>query len=378
MRVHRALVLVVGLAVASCDDTGGPTPDGRLVVSTSTVGEAADADGYRVTVDDLDTLVLTPSGTAELAVRAGAHTLRLLGVPEHCSVLPAASLEVEVESGARTPVDFAIDCAATGVRVTTTTTGLDIDADGYRITVDGEDRAGVLASGTTLVQAGPGERTIALTGLTGYCAVEGAATHTVTVTDKAVVPLAFAVVCTAATGVIGVVVGATGEDIDGDYTAMVGMTSYGVRLGGPWYLTNVVPGNRVVTLVAPANCAVETEPQSVLITGGTLVRDTAVVSFAVSCMPRLPTLRITASTSGTPSPYDYSVHACVTGDFYCEFYGYPLGQLPPNGTLITQIPPGSYDIRLEGIPVTCSLVGPSSFSIAQGDTLDLAYSVTCP
>lgn len=377
MRILPIVLLLAWLAVSSCDDTGGPSQDGRLVISTATDGEAPDQNGYLLTVDDLDTLALAPGGTAGLDVPPGAHVLGLLGVAPHCSVAPGATLEVRVAPAGTTPVNFAIHCPATGVRVSMTTTGLDFDPNGYRVTVDGVDWAGVGANGAFLVQVAPGERMIALTDLTPNCELEGSQSQTVTIVYKQVLPLELAAVCTAAAGVVGVTVVATGADIAGTYEVTVDERHYPVQVGKT-YLSNVAPGERVVTLVPPANCSAETEPQSITLTAGGMVRDTAEVSFAVSCEERLATLRITASTSGTPSPYDYSVLACVWGDFYCDFYSYSLGALDPNGTLLAQVPGGSYEIWLEGVPVTCAFNGPSFFTVADRDTLDLRYVVSCP
>jgi hypothetical protein len=377
MRIHPLLPLVVGLVVAGCDDTGGPPTDGRLVVSTSTEGELLDPRGYLLAVGALDTLVLDPSGTVELDVPAGTHRLRLLDVAEHCSVDPGTSLEVDVAPGAATPVDFVIDCRSTGVRVTMTTTGLDIDPDGYRITVNAAEWGGVLTNGTALLRLDPGERIIAVTGLAPNCAIEGPDSRTVTIPDDEVVPLLFAAVCTAASGVISVVVAAEGIDTEGEYVATLDETPYPVQAGQPTHWTGVAPGYHVVTLTAPANCSVQTDPQSVTLTAGGPVRDTVAVSFAVTCVARLGTVRVTASTTGTPPAHDYSVWACEVG-FYCRFYPFLLGALEPNGALLVQIQAGSYELWLEDVPTACGLAGPRTFSIALRDTLDVLYSFACP
>ena len=49
-----------------------------------------------------------------------------------------------------------------------------------------------------------------------------------------------------------------------------------------------------------------------------------------------------------------------------------------NGTLVSEVVPGSYDIWLEDVPETCAIDGPASFTIELGETLDLEYSVSCP
>ena len=376
MRPHSLLILSAALTI-SCDDGPGPSTEGTLVISTSTAGDHPDPDGYLLSVDDLDTLALTPSGTAELEVPAGSHTLQLLGVAQHCSVAPGPSLEVDVTPGSRTPVEFAFDCPGTGISVTTTTTGLDFDADGYRITVNAVDRETVLANGVALIFLDPGELTIGVTGLAPNCAMEGPASTSVTVVDEVIVPVAFAVVCTATSGVIGVAIEVAGVDPEGEYVAMVDGTAYPVQWDQLTYLTSIAPGDHVVTLGVPSNCSAETGPHVITLTAGSTVRDTAEVTFSVSCVTRLGTLRLTTHTTGTPSSNYYSVWICEVG-FYCGFYPLLLGTVDPNGTLVAQVDQGVYEIWLYDVPATCDINGPSQFSIELRDTVDVAYAVSCP
>jgi tricorn protease-like protein len=114
MRTGTILLLVVGLMLAACDDNSGdpgePSTDGTLIVSTSTAGDDPDQDGYLLTVDDVDSLALAPTGTAEVDVAPGRHTLRLLGVAGHCSVAPESSLDVDIAPRSTTSVVFDVSC----------------------------------------------------------------------------------------------------------------------------------------------------------------------------------------------------------------------------------------------------------------------------
>ena len=47
---------------------------------------------------------------------------------------------------------FEVTCSVTGVRVAITTTGLDLDTDGYRVKVDGTDREFVPSNVTVLIR----------------------------------------------------------------------------------------------------------------------------------------------------------------------------------------------------------------------------------
>jgi hypothetical protein len=199
MRPLPTLLLAASLTLVGCD--GNPptdeTPtDGTLVVSTSTVGDDSDTDSYLLMVDEADSFDLVPTGTAEVDLPPGRHTLRLLGVAGHCTVGPATPFEVDVPSGSTTRVTFKISCPVTGARVTVTTTGGDLDLNGYIVEVDGTDRGDVGPNGALVVRLDPGSRTIALSGLAPNCTIDGPASRTVTIVDHEVVPIEFAVVCT--------------------------------------------------------------------------------------------------------------------------------------------------------------------------------------
>jgi dipeptidyl aminopeptidase/acylaminoacyl peptidase len=209
MRMNWSLVVVAGLWLWACGDPGGPDPGvtstGTLVVSTSTEGDDPDQDGYLLTVDGADSLALHPTGTVQVDLAPGRHNLRLLGVAEHCTVAQGVSLQVDVPLRDTTAVAFGITCSViapsptSGARITVTTTGVDIDPDGYRIAVDGGDRGPISTNGTMLIRLDPGSRTLALTGLTPNCAVDGSGSRTVIIVSSEVMPIDFAVVCTATT-----------------------------------------------------------------------------------------------------------------------------------------------------------------------------------
>ena len=375
MRVRPFLAVFVGVTVAGCDDAVAPAESGTLEVSTATSGDDPDADGYLLVIG-ADTLALAPSGTFELDLGAGAYTLRLLGVAEHCTLASGSSIKVSVRPGRTTPVAFAVECPATGVRLTTNTAGVDLDPNGYRVTVDGGDRGPVPATGTSLIRLGPGERAIALTGMAPNCAIVGPGAWSVVVVERQVVPLEFAATCTATSGVVGVSIVGQG-DLTGNYLAMVDGAMYPVGAGGPWYISHVPPGDHVVELLPPGNCTVTSAPQPISLAAGGVVRDTVEVSFTVACAAPLGLVQISVSTSGPPPSQDYSVWACEY-DFYCRFYGSRLGSVAPNGVLPAQLPPGLYLFWLEDLPPGCAAGEFGPVSVSRGQTIGVQLGVTCP
>jgi hypothetical protein len=194
MRLTLSLALAGGLL--ACADSAGPS-SGTLLVSTSTTGEEPDQDGYRLTVDDLESLTLEPTGSTELDLSSGRHTLRLLDVAEHCSVAHQTAFEVAIASSATTPVAFEISCPRTGVQVEVQTTGDGIDPDGYRVLVDDYERGGITPNDTLLVLLSGGSRRITLSGLSPTCTFSGPSSQTTTITPGTVIPVQFNVVCSA-------------------------------------------------------------------------------------------------------------------------------------------------------------------------------------
>lgn len=380
MRIQPVVPLIVGLAVASCDDGTEPSAPGTLVVSTSTSGNEPDPDGYLLTIDGAQSLALDQSGTIEAELLSGRHSLRLLGVAEHCSVASPTSVEVDVPPGGTTAVAFAVNCATTGARISTTSTGADIDPNGFRVVVDGIDRGVVGSNSSVLIRIDPGSRTIELTGLASNCTIDGSASHTVPIVDIEVTALAFEVVCTATTGVIGVSIDASGADVEGAYTVTVdGTRLFPVGPESPFYIPLVPHGDHVVSLQAPFNCSVENGERSVAVTAGEITRDTVAITFPVSCVSSAAALRITAPTTGRLPEGHYSVWSCAD-DFYCFYFWELLGSLDPNGTLIAPVTAGSYSISLSDVPARCRVeVGNPTevLTLLPGDTLDVEFPVTC-
>jgi TolB protein len=175
------------------------------------------------------------------------------------------------------------DTQSGSIQVATTTTGFDLDSDGYSVTVDGgTDRAIGLNGVTTYTDVELGSRQVELTGLAPNCVVSGDNPATVSVTDGATATVSFEVICEAVTGSLAITTVVTNNfDPDG----------FGVRLAGDAVGTIAVnateeytslplgTGSLELTNIAP-NCAVDgTNPRNVMIVGG----QTASEIFDVTC-----------------------------------------------------------------------------------------------
>jgi len=269
-------------ALAACGDPAAPPPSGLLRVSIGTLGDDPDPDGYLLRVDEADAVPVDLNGITDFDLVPGRHQLTLDGLASHCSIESAASRVVEIAPDDMTIVTFEISCPLTGARVSVSTTGLDLDTTGYAVEVDDVARDSLGTAGVFLLRLEPGDHTIALTGLAPNCTAEEPS-RSVTIVPKNAATIEFAVVCTAATGVIRLVVTGVGMDQEGSFRAIVDGRSRYISYLIPNDI-RVLPGAHTVSVDPPDDCATNTPPQTVTVTAGELVRDTVGVSFAVTCV----------------------------------------------------------------------------------------------
>lgn len=171
------------------------------------------------------------------------------------------------------------------IRVAVTSTGTDVDANGYEVQVDGNAKAAIGSNGTvTLSDLDPGTYAVALEGLAENCSHSTASPMAVTVTAGAPADANFEVSCVAAVGSIEVTVTTTGESLDSDgYTVSVlGGPSGAVDINGTTTLAGVPAGKRTIELTdIAANCDVSPpHPKSVSVA----FDETAQVAFDVTCV----------------------------------------------------------------------------------------------
>jgi hypothetical protein len=354
-------------------------PATRAWVTVTTTGLSPDRDGYLLAVDEVDSLPLDPFGTAALDLAPGRHTLRLLEVSGACSVVPGATVEMDLPPGRTIQVAFVVSCS-TGVSVRVVTTGLDFDQGGYRLEVDGSEREPVLPNVEVRVGLEPGSRTIAVVGLRPNCAFDCSGSRTVTVARAEIVPIEFAVVCTATSGVIGVTV--QGSD-GGVFEAAVDDTArFPVPQGsGPRYLAGVPAGGHVVSVTAARNCLSETDSRRVTVRTGTLVRDTVEVTFSLSATCVSAGFRIITHTTGDIPRGDYILDICR------DPYGGPcptphgfFGRVAPNDTVLAQLDQGTYWAALYVPRNSCHVTaqGPPDPIRFQGSgVVNVEFHVTC-
>jgi preprotein translocase subunit YajC len=271
---------------------------GSLVVSSSTTGPSPDPDGFAVNVDGVDRGFLTATGNLTIdGLVAGDHLIGLSGVAGNCQVQGNNPQTVTIVAAGSATTDFAIICTAPpanagNLRITTATTGADLDADGYKFAVDGGSTQTIAINTTTppITNLAAGPHTVSLSSVAANCTVTAGLSRPVTITAGGTADVSFAVTCSATTGSIKVTTQTSGSNLDNGYSVKVDAgTAQDIGANTTLTLNGITAGDRVVTLSGIAgNCEADNTSRPAPVTAGT----TTEVAFSVTC---------TAPTSGPGS-----------------------------------------------------------------------------
>lgn len=354
-----------------CDRTVG---DIRVFASSS--GTPVDMNGYTVTVDGGNAQSLTINGDVLFTDLApGNHVVEISDIDAQCALTGTATRNVNVIADAESDVTYVITCAPlTGdIQVTVSTSGLELDPDGYTVLLDGGGGQAVATNGsTTFVDVDTGGHSLTLTGIASNCSVTGVNPVFTTVVANTTADVDFAVSCAATTGTIDVDVTTTGPEPDPDgYTVTLdGGSGQAVGVNGSVSFTSVTPGLRDVGLTGLASNCVPSEPNptTVSVTAGA----TSDVSFTVTCSATTGALRVTANTTGEDQDDSYSLTLAGTG----------IGTIDANGDTATVSPlaPGDYEVILGDVAGNCSVGGAGAIdtvTVTAGATTTKAFDVAC-
>ena len=394
----RCLGLALALAAVACDNKATSPSTGALRVTVATTGGDPDLDGYIVSVDNNERSV-SPNDTVVFAgLGTGAHTLRLREMARNCAVpghtapgTDTSQVEIgqpSVTARDTTKLAIVVTCVATGVQITTTTTGPDRDADGYTVVLDGALQAVVGINGSiAITRLSADSHRVALGEVAANCTIASPHPRWVTVAFGQVVPVPLAVSCTATTGAVSVAAATTGIDFD--------PTGYGVKIdGGPVrrLATNgsitfegIAEGDHTVTLSDVAdNCTLnDVNPATVHVSIGGASRDTARTTFHLACISSLGTIKVTTVTTVTPGanvdPDGYTVFAESGCDYYSCVYQSQVPVVVNGVATFARAPMGDYVVTLGGVARNCTVDGgfTRDVRVPPSDTARLSFAVTC-
>ena len=258
--------------------------------------------------------------------------------------------------------------------VTTATTGVEQDPDGYTVQIDADPPQPIGIMGS-LEDTGaiPGEHSILLGGVAANCSV-AENPKAVTVTAGEAVTVAFEISCAATTGTLQVATSTTGPspDPDGYVLTVDGADRGPLGASGEATLTEVTPGEHTVGLSGVAgNCQVQADnPRPVTVSAGS----SSSAAFTVTCATPTPdagNLQVSTTTVGPdPDPNGYTVALDGTTS-------QPIGVAAQ--ATVTNVAPGEHTVRLANVAGNCSVQGnnPRPVSVPGGATAQVSFTVSC-
>jgi dipeptidyl aminopeptidase/acylaminoacyl peptidase len=256
------------------------------------------------------------------------------------------------------------------IQVTVSTTGVDIDADGYTFSIDGGSAQAIDVNGSQTVSGlAPGALVVQLGDVAVNCTVDGQNPKSVTVTAGQTVQASFSVTCSALTGDLDVVTTTTGADLDDQYTVSIdGGAPQATGANATFSVTGLPVGDHQVELGdVAANCLVSgANPRTVTVTGG----GTAATTFSVVCSALTGDLDVITTTTGADPDDQYTVS--IDG-------GAPQAT-GANATLSTTgLPVGDHQVELGDVAANCAVAGanPRTVSVAEAATAQTTFDVTC-
>jgi len=362
--------------------TAPPPNTGSITVTTSTTGLDLDLDGYTVTVDGTTSQsIATNSGNAGVTfpgLSVGNHGVVLSRVAANCSVTGGNSRAASVTAGQTDTVAFSVTCTlippTTGtLTVTTSTTGSDLDPDGYTVTVDGTNSQAIgtnNSNGVTFPGLSAASHTVELTGVASNCTVSGSNPRNVTVAAGSGGSTAFAVTCAAPpSGSLTVSTTTIGPNPPSGYSVTVDAgASQSVGPNNSVTFSSLSVGSHSVGLSPiPANCTVSgANPQTVSITAN----NTTPASFTITCTATTGDLTVTTTTTGQNlPPSGYTVTVEGTGK-----------QIPISGSVtFSALTAGDHTVTLSGVPSNCTVSPGTSqtATVPAGGTGSAPFAISC-
>lgn len=188
------LLALAAMAAMGCRDTTAPSL-GDLNVAVSTQGATADLDpdGYVLNIDGVPGQTVGNNATITLAgVPAGRHVVLLDGLSSNCSVVGSNPKSVDVVASSPISISFFVACAQRkgALQLSTTTSGVDIDMDGFYLSLLHESSnfssgAEVPATGSVTIPAlQPGSYLLSFHSVAANCDVVPPSPRTIVVAPE--------------------------------------------------------------------------------------------------------------------------------------------------------------------------------------------------
>lgn len=257
------------------------------------------------------------------------------------------------------------------LEVTTSTTGQNLDADGYEVTLDDAPALAIDINATaSITGVDAGSHDVRLAGVAGNCQVGGDNPQSVTVPGGGTVQVTFDVVCTTTVGRIQVTTTTGGADLDPDgYTLTLdGGLDQHIGRNATLTLDGIAEGVHTLTLTGVAlNCSVgDGNAHQATVTAG----QTAHATFAVTCLSTMASIGVAAATTG--ESLDPDGYAVVVD-------GGPGQHVDINGSVLIPVQGGEHQVELTGVASNCMVSGnnPRTVAVSAGATALVTFEVQC-
>ncbi|MEJ2541466.1 MAG: hypothetical protein P8188_16110, partial [Gemmatimonadota bacterium] len=381
-RLARGLLVAAAVGVSAQCTKLPYEPVQIVVVDVATVGSEVDTDGYVLHVGDVMSRSVESNGSATFeGLGAGEYLLRVDGVAGNCALDGLNPRPLSVKEDTITREELTVTCGPpTGsLTVDVTTTGTEVDPDGYTVSVDGTLTQLISSNGSvTFEELAPGDHVVRLTNVAANCRVTTDPVpnpRTVSVVSDASVATAFSVYCGPLAGDLVVVVATSGTEVDPDgYTLSVdGSSPKPIDTNGSVVFSGLTPGEHTVTIGGLAeNCSLTdgADSRTVTLAAGT----SAAVAFFVNCGPPTGALVVAVTTTGT--------------DVDADGYTVTLNDEDPravstNGSATFEgLADGDYTVELSGIAANCAVLvdenpNPRTVTVTSGASATTIFFVHC-
>ncbi len=175
-----SVALALSLATGCKDGPTGPQ-SGALRVAVVSTGVEIDPDGYTFSVDGGTVQPIAANGSVVIGgLAVGEHTVGLAGLAANCTASGANSQSVRVTGTDTVTAFFQVACTSTRgtLQITTTTTGVDLDVNGYGVAIQNGPTVSVGPNQSISVPGIPaGTYTATILGVAPNCALNGPATR---------------------------------------------------------------------------------------------------------------------------------------------------------------------------------------------------------
>jgi hypothetical protein len=195
-------MLACAAAALGCGQIATDTSaDGRIRITVTTSGADPQTEQYLLTLDGARPLAVTPNGSIIYdAVPDGIHVVHLFALADNCAVRGSSSpRSVDVRGGSVAEISFSVVCSPPitgGFRIVVSTTGTEIDDDGYQLSVAGAPLRTIPVNAEETYQGlAPGLHLVTLKDVADFCEVQGGNPQPYTVVVGKTVRVAIHVRC---------------------------------------------------------------------------------------------------------------------------------------------------------------------------------------